>query len=368
MFFYFQTLIVTEDNPIIFLNVPFVDLDQSLSVAKCQHPSRTFFTKLDFVHFFYKHYLYNSSFYIQLQSTVMSIINAVKAMPMSMTVLALAACGPEINSRYGDENWDPNKTKETFDPIDVPEYEVVYYDQDSADDAEDWEARITIDFTEQSRRSKDGLIVAQFQRGFAAAEVLDDLITSSDSNTSDTKFWNDLEAGEDKRLTATVPGDYKLIFDFDVIWPNGNTVSYYFDDITFTVPGCQTNYVYYEDYINPVLADYCVTCHSSGSAATAMSLSSSNLTTRRNNFLSVLESGLDTVTYDGTVLAWIFDSQHEGQATAASMSSSENSVFRNYVALHQSDTDRNATSDFEFTSSDGSNFCFAKPSTMTVEN
>ena len=298
----------------------------------------------------------------------MSKNTVVKAIPVGMTVLALAACGPESNSRYGDAYWDPNDTKETFNPIELPTYEVVYVDLDTDDAVEQWQARISLDFTEQSRRSKDGLIVAQYQRGIAEPKVLDDLITSADSNSSDTRFWNDLEAGEDKRLTTSIPGDYKLIFDFDVIWPNGNTVSYNFDDIQFTVPGCQTNYTYYSDYINPVLAEYCVACHSSGSAQSALSLSSSNLTTRRNNFLSVLENGLDSVTYEGTVLAWIFDSAHPGQTNAAAMSSTENTLFRNYVALLQSDSERNATADFTFTSSDGSNFCFAKPNPMTVEN
>lgn len=298
-------------------------------------------------------------------------MNASKTIKAAFTGVALTmllGCGPEINSRYGDEHWDPNTTKETFDPVELPNYEVVYFDLDSDEAAEEWEARITVDFTDLSRRSKDGLIVAQFQRGIAAEQVLDDLITSSDSNISDTNFWNDLETAEDKRLTTSIPGDYKVIFDFDVIMPNGNTVSYYLDDLTFTVPGCQTNYVYYEDYVNPVLADYCVTCHSTGSASTAMSLSTSNLASRRNNFLNVLQNGMDTVSFDGTALEWIFDTNHEGYTAAVTIPTTERTLFSNYVLLHQDDESRNANSDFEFTSADGDDFCFAKPNTMTVEN
>ncbi|MEJ2045500.1 MAG: hypothetical protein P8X74_10555 [Reinekea sp.] len=297
----------------------------------------------------------------------MSITTITNGISLGLMAVMMVACGPENNSRYGDEYWDPSETKEKFDPVKLPGFEVVYFDQDSDEAIEDWEARISIDFTDLARRSKDGLIVAQYQRGIASPKVIDALITSQDSDQADTRFWNDIEAGEDKRLTSDIPGNYKLIFDFDVIAPNGNTVSFLLDDIEFTVPGCQTNHVYYNDYINPILADHCVTCHSSGSARSALNLDSNNLTTRRDNFLNRLDSGLERE-FNGTVLAWIFNNAHAGKSNAEAMTNTERGIFNAYVSLHQSDENRAAGDDFEFTSADGPNFCFAKPSPMVVEN
>jgi len=297
----------------------------------------------------------------------------IQALGISLMVATLIACGPEANSRVGDEYWDPNTTKETFDPIEVPDYSVVYRDEtpDDSDD-NDWTALLTIDFTALSRRSKDGIVPA-YVRGASAAKVIDDLIDTNISGINETQFFNNLEAGEDGRLRTDIAGDYQLVLDFDVIWPNGNSVSYVFDDMKFTVPGCQTNHLYYSDYINPVLADNCVNCHTVGDASTAFNLDASDLTTRRNSFLAKVDADGVSAPRTGTLLDYIYGADHSGASTVAAMTVSQSSVLTSFITrLKVIDDDtadtRGVTSDFAFNETDGADYCFARPSTMVVEN
>jgi len=301
----------------------------------------------------------------------MTYFQIAKAITISTSFAFLLGCGPEANTRYGDEFWDPNATKEAFDPIEVPDFIVTYKDDTPGDTAdEDWTSYITLDFTELSRRSKEGVVIA-YTRGLTDDKDISDLIDTNVSSFTDTEFLNDLEAAEDRRLRADVPGDYVLALDFDVIWPNGNTVSYLFDDITFTVPGCQTNFGFYEDYINPVLADKCVSCHSAGDASTAMSLSDNDFNDRRSDFLSKIDAAaLDEGT--GTMLQYIFNSDHTGSATADTIESDQKTIFMNFIStLKGIDDDtgdaRGVTSDFTFLTTDGAGFCFSRPATMVVE-
>ncbi len=297
--------------------------------------------------------------------------------PLNLSVLIsfsstlLVACGPESNSRYGDEYWDPTDTKATFDPVEPPEYTVTYSDNTDADTADDdWTAHITIDFTDLNRRSKDG-VIASYQRGFAEQKLIDDLIDTNVSTITDTEFVFDYSAGEDRRLSTDIPGEYAVVLDFDVIWPNGNTVSYLFNDMNFTIPGCQTNYGIYSDYINPVLADNCVNCHNAGDASSAFDLDSTNNTTRRTSFFNKVSADALSVG-TGTMVDYIFGTQHTGTATANAIDSTQQTKFRQLITLLQAiDNDtgdsRNITSDFTFLASDGNELCFSRPSTMVVE-
>jgi len=297
----------------------------------------------------------------------------IQALGIGLMVATLIGCGPEANSRIGDEFWDPNTTKETFEPIAVPDYSVVYRD-DTPEDSDDnaWTALLTVDFTALSRRSKDG-IVPDYIRGASAAKVIDDLIDTNVSGINDTLFFNNLEVGEDRRLRTDVAGDYRLVLDFDVIWPNGNSVSYVIDDIRFTLPGCQTNHVYYSDYINPVVADNCVNCHNAGDASTAFDLDATNLTTRRNSFLAKVDADGVTAPRTGTMLDYIYSADHSGASTVAAMAVSQSSVLTSFITRLKAiddDTDdtRSVTTDFAFNAADGADYCFARPSTMVVEN
>ena len=295
-----------------------------------------------------------------------------KVFLFATAAVVISSCGPETNSRYGDEYWDPNTTKETFDPVEAPTLEVVYSDNTTGDDTDnDFTALISFDFTELSRRSSES-IFPQYQRGNASPEVIDFMVTSADSNVTDTKFWNDLENALDKRLTTDIPGDYKIILDFDVIWPNGNSVSYVFDDMTFRVPGCQTNYVYYGDYINKPLAENCVSCHSSGDARDAMNLSGS-VTGRRGVFLNQVEDSPSDGDFTGNTLNYIFSSSHPGASSAALIEGDDRTAFNNYLTLLIAKEEADvagfdAAADFTFTEDDGTGFCFDRPTTFTVEN
>ena len=292
---------------------------------------------------------------------------------IGLMVASLIGCGPETNSRVGDQFWDPNTTKEVFDPIDAPPYSVVYRDNTPANsEDDDWTALVTVDFTALSRRSKDG-IVPTYTRGLSAPKVIDDLIDSTVSGINDTQFFNNLAAGVDARLQADSAGDYRLVLDFDVIWPNGNSVSYLFDDIRFTVPGCQTNYLYYSDYINPMLAENCVNCHNAGDASAAFDLDAGNLTTRRNSFFAKVDASALTAPRTGTMLDYIYGAEHSGASTVAALAVNDSAVLRSYISSLKaigadSNDGRGVTSDFAFSESDGADYCFARPSTLVVEN
>ena len=299
--------------------------------------------------------------------------SCINRLGVGLVVVSLLGCGSETNSRVGDQFWDPNTTKEVFDPIDAPAYSVVYRDNTPANsEDDDWTALVTVDFTALSRRSKDG-IVPTYTRGLSAPKVIDDLIDSTVSGINDSQFFNNLATAEDARLQADNPGDYRLILDFDVIWPNGNSVSYLFDDIRFTVPGCQTSYLYYSDYINPVLAENCVNCHNAGDASAAFDLDAGNLTTRRTSFLAKVDASALTAPRTGTMLDYTYSADHSGATTVAALAASDSSVLRSYItSLKAIDADsndgRDVTSDFAFSESDGADYCFARPSTLVVEN
>lgn len=281
--------------------------------------------------------------------------------------LALSSCGPETNSRYGDANWDPITTKQTFDPINAPSFEVVYRDETPDDDTDDnFTALITLDFTEQNRESSSS-IIPEYQRGNASPLVIDDWVTSDDAYTTDTHFWNDLESAQDKRLTVSTPGDYSLTMDFDVIWPNGNTVSYLFADMTFTVPGCVDNFTFYSDYINKPLADNCVSCHSNGVAQTAMNLGGGT-DTRRGIFLNKVEDGPSQEGYTGTTLEFISSSSHPGASSVGNLPASFSNYMSLLIAKETADSAFDAAANFDFTDADGDDFCFDRPSTLVVEN
>ncbi|WP_320823084.1 hypothetical protein [Reinekea sp.] len=299
--------------------------------------------------------------------------HVIQALGISLMMATLISCGPEANSRIGDEFWDPNNTKETFEPIELPDYSVTYRDE-TPDDSDDnaWTALLTVDLTALSRRSKEG-IVPTYVRGLAEPKVIDDLIDTDVSGINDTQFFNNLEVGEDRRLQTDIAGDYRLVLDFDVVWPNGNSVSYVLDDIQFTVPGCQTNHLYYSDYINPVLADNCVNCHNAGDASSAFDLDATDLTVRRNSFLAKVDADGVSAPRTGTLLDYIYSADHSGASTVAAMTVSQSNVLTSFIArLKAIDDDsvdtRDVTADFTFSATDGADYCFARPSTMVVEN
>lgn len=61
------------------------------------------------------------------------------------------SCGPQTNSRYGEQYWDPHETKAKFGPIDVPDYTVIY--REITPDL-DYDAFVAIDFSDLDRESK----------------------------------------------------------------------------------------------------------------------------------------------------------------------------------------------------------------------
>lgn len=296
--------------------------------------------------------------------------NQISYLPALLVVLTAAACGPETNSRYGDEYWDPNATKEAFDPVEAPNYSVTYVDNTPDDTSDnDFTAYVEVDFTELSRESRDG-IIADYTRGLSEEKNIEELLDTGLSSFTDTEFVYDYESGEDRRLRADIVGDYAIVLDFDVIWPNGNTVSYVFE-LDFRVPGCYSNYDYYDDYINPILSDNCVNCHKGGDASAAFDLDDGNTTTRRDSFLSKIDDdSLNEGT--GTMVAYIFNTNHTGYPTVNSMSETEQALLGDYIRLlrgifDDADDARDITSDFEFAETDDDSACLARPSTFVVE-
>lgn len=219
----------------------------------------------------------------------------------------IVACGPETNSRYGDTYWDPWTTKETFDPVVAPEFMVEFYDVSGEEDPPFYEARISLDASETNKRLISyswGLV-----RGTREYNSLDLLGASIDYLTY---LESPDDPSEDNRLTATVAGDYRIVFTGELIGPLGKT-TLTFDDMAFTLPGCPSTFSYYADYIDTTLQT-CSSCHSTGNAGAALSLPGNNFNNRRQNFLNYVNSDIDSE--DPMMLpAWVVHPEHLGSTT-----------------------------------------------------
>jgi hypothetical protein len=246
------------------------------------------------------------------------------------TTLVLSACGPETNSRYGDEHWDPQDTWEKASVVSQPELNVVYRDTDADpdDDVEDWEAYLSIDFTDLANIAISQVSFNYYQ-GTSSDQGIDAFLQNG-ASFSDTNFYYDTESGTDYRLQLDVPGDYNLKLELQIAQPNGTTRDYDFIYNDVIVPGMVTSATYYSTNVNATLGEYCVICHDSDVDATAeFELDLGNITTRRTNFLDKVNNP----TVDKEILNYPFTEDHTGSASANSMTAEEKAYFQEYISL-----------------------------------
>lgn len=281
----------------------------------------------------------------------------VSALPLALIVLSLTACGPESNSRYGDQYWDPWTTKETFDPIVAPEFSVEFVDT-TDDGVEEYEARVTLDATKTYER-----LYAHswgFVRGTKERETLASLGASDDFSLVYREDPDD--PNNDERLVATTPGHYRMVFVGETEGPLGK-VTVRFDDLGFTLPGCPSTFDYYGDYIDDTL-ETCSSCHDAGDAQTALDLDDNSLTNRRQEFLQYVDAHIDA--NDLVLPGWVVNPQHLGSATIASDSAAYRHLAE-FIDILEGVKSGNGGAALSTANNSGgdtvpSGFCVAKPS------
>lgn len=269
-------------------------------------------------------------------------------------VLTLAGCGPESNSRYGDEFWDPQSTWEAAQVVSQPDLTVVYNDTDPADDAEDWEAYVSIDFSDLLLRNEGGSNFGLLQYSVGSSEKLAvDPFLQNGKTFSESDFIYDETNSTDYRLLITDPENYSFYLDLSVRQPNGTLRVYNFEWNDIVVPGPLTRDDFWANRMNGIVVPTCTSCHNEdgSDAHTAFDLDTNNVTTTRTDFVAeVLEAD------DGQNLPdWPFDSNHTGVGNANLLTADEVTDFNTFI---QGVIDQGDTNDFTLTD-------IAEPATMT---
>lgn len=253
----------------------------------------------------------------------MSRVVGLSSLPLlTLACALLVGCGPESNSRYGDSYWDPWDTKDTFDPVEAPSYKVEFVDTDGTDGQEIFEARITLDATETYERVDYGFSWG-FIRGTKERETLQPLGATDDFSL--VYEQNPDDPADDDRLVATTPGHYSIVFEGESEGPLGK-VTFRFDDLSFTLPGCPTTFDYYADYIDDTL-EICASCHDAGDASTALDLPDNNFNNRRTNFLNFVRNDAENVLPE-----WVNDTNHLGAGTLPA-GSEDYASFAEFVSI-----------------------------------
>lgn len=286
------------------------------------------------------------------------LMSKASTLAVLMTTLLLAACGPESNSRYGDQYWDPWTTKDTFDPIVAPEFSVEFI-RTSAEgvDPEVYEARIALDASETYER-----LYAYswgFLRGNKERESFSSLGASSDLQLVYAEDPND--PGNDERLEASVPGDYRIFLIGESDGPLGK-VTLRFDDMAFSLPGCPTTGNYYDDYIDDTL-QVCAECHQNGAASAQLNLPTNNFNNRRNNFMQHVRNRINAA--DGepqlTLPEWIVNPSHDGSNTISASSEAYLRIADMVAMLEAIEADPDETIANNGSNTVPADFCIAKP-------
>lgn len=287
---------------------------------------------------------------------------------MSLTALLMAGCGPESNSRFGDQHWDPWTTKDTFDPVAPPEFSVEFVRTSDEDaDTEEYAARITLDASETYERLN--AYSWGFLRGDKERESFGPLNADNDLQLVYAEDPDDPDPEKDERLLASVPGDYRIFLIGESDGPLGK-VTLRFDDMAFSLPGCPTTGNYYDDYIDDTLT-VCAECHQTGDARAALYLPDNNASDRRTNFMQHVRSRINAADGDPglTLPDWIVNPSHDGSNTISADSAAYQRIDEMIAMLKTIEADPDQS-----IANDGSNkvpddYCIAKPTgfAFTVE-
>lgn len=298
------------------------------------------------------------------------VLYRLATLALAPIVIVLAACGPETNSRYGDQYWDPWTTKDTFDPIVAPEYSVEYIRV--SEDPEVYTARIMLDASKTYERLN--AYSWGFIRGTKARETFAPLDAASDLQLV---YAQDPDTGDDERLLADIPGDYRIFLIGESDGPLGK-VTLTFDDMTFSVPGCPTTFTYYADNIDDTL-EGCAECHQRVRSneedplqpGDYLTLRTDDFNFRRQNFLEHVNTRIDEE--DLSLPEWIVNPSHTGAGTITADSVAYQSIaeFIDMLEIIKSESESSTISSANNSGGDAvpTQFCIAKPAgfAFTVE-
>lgn len=243
----------------------------------------------------------------------------------SMTLLA--ACGPETNSRYGDEHWDPQSTWENAQVIEQPELRIVYNDTDPAEDNEVWEGYVSVDFSDLALRDEGGENTALLSYSVGTNEPLaiPNAMLQNNAGAEWSQFYYDTTTDTDWRLHLTEPEVYTFYLDLAVRQPNGTLRVYNFSWSDIILPGPITRDVYWDNRINALITENCISCHGQGGSDAQGAFNLSN--NIRNNFVSKARNP----TADKALPDYPFSSEHTGSGNAANITGGARADFMEFT-------------------------------------
>jgi len=249
------------------------------------------------------------------------------ALPFAVSVIA--GCGPETNSRYGDAYWDPQSTWDKAAVIDQPDLDIVYRDTDADPVLEDWEAYLTIDFSDVTLKS-EGSLVLSYSVGTMEKATVTNFVQAGSFDT-DTQFFYDSTNLTDLRLKLTEPESYTFYLDFSVRQPNGTLRAYNFSWSDLVLPGPVMRDNFWANRMNAIVMDNCVSCHggNNADASAEFSLNDSNVTNLRNSFITEINNP----TVGKELPAYPFSNEHSGATSAAAITGSQRTDFNEFVNI-----------------------------------
>lgn len=305
------------------------DLAQSKSAVKGQVGENLFVQKLDPVHFFHTDYLYNKRSSVSCISLLMSKLVIANAFAIPLALIALSACGPETNSRYGDKFWDPQDTWDEAAVVTQPELSIVY--RDVGDDPDEWEGYVSVDFSDIILRYEEpetpvGLL--SYRVGTMDKATVTNFVQAG-STDADSKFFYDSTGMADYRLKLTQPENYTFYLDFAVRQPNGTLKTYNFSWSDIVLPGPVLRDDYWANRINALVVDNCVSCHggNNADASAEFNMNNNSVANLRTSFIAEINNPTD-----GKELpSYPFSSDHFGVGAASAIVDEQRDDFNEFV-------------------------------------
>ena len=264
---------------------------------------------------------------------IMTYTFRAQAITLSLAVSVIAGCGPESNSRYGDDFWDPQSTWDKAVIFSQPELNVVYRDTDNDPVGENWEAYLSIDFSDVTLKSQ-GAVVLSYTAGTMEKTTVSDFVQAG-STDADAKFYYDSTNLVDYRLKLTDPETYTFYLDFSVTQPNGTSKAYNYSWSDIVLPGTIMRDDFWANRMNALVEDNCHSCHGGGAtanqiaAAAAFSMNNSSVTNLRTSFVNKINSQ----TAGKELPAYAFSGSHTGAANAAAITGSQRTDFNDFVNI-----------------------------------
>ncbi|WP_196161652.1 hypothetical protein [Reinekea sp. G2M2-21] len=259
----------------------------------------------------------------------MSKLVIANAFAIPLALIALSACGPESNSRYGDKFWDPQDTWDEAAVVSQPEMSIVY--RDVGDDPDEWEGYVSVDFSDIILRYEEpetpvGLL--SYRVGTMDKATVTNFVQAG-STDADSKFFYDSTGMADYRLKLTQPENYTFYLDFAVRQPNGTLRTYNFSWSDIVLPGPVLRDDYWANRINALVVDNCVSCHggNNADASAEFNMNNNSVANLRTSFIAEIDNPTD-----GKALpSYPFSSDHFGVGAASAIVDEQRDDFNEFV-------------------------------------